>query len=111
MRIALDDFGAGASSLSDLRAFRFDKIKIDRSFVAEMASARRLRRDRGRDRRASAAASAPTRPPKASRRPSRRQFVRAAGCTLAQGYLYARPVSAAEIRALLESAEIEAAVA
>ena len=40
VRIALDDFGTGYSSLSYLHSFSFDKIKIDRTFIGDLATNR-----------------------------------------------------------------------
>jgi predicted signal transduction protein with EAL and GGDEF domain len=43
VRIALDNFGTGYSSLYHLRNFKLDKIKIDRSFISSLGSARESR--------------------------------------------------------------------
>ena len=40
LRISMDDFGTGFSSLSYLRSFPFDKIKIDQSFVRDLGTNR-----------------------------------------------------------------------
>ncbi len=38
VRIALDDFSTGYATMSQLLSFRFDKIKIDRSFVERLGN-------------------------------------------------------------------------
>ena len=43
VRISMDDFGTGFSSLSYLRSYPFDKIKVDRSFVRDLSSDDRSR--------------------------------------------------------------------
>jgi diguanylate cyclase (GGDEF)-like protein len=110
VRVALDDFGVAHSSLSDLRVFSFDKIKIDRSFVAELeisqesaaivAAIATLGRNLGAETTAEGVETQ-----------RQAELVRAAGCTQAQGYLYSRPVPAAEISALLNEAGTRRAVA
>jgi diguanylate cyclase (GGDEF)-like protein/PAS domain S-box-containing protein len=101
VKIVLDDFGTGYSSLNYLRRFRFDKIKIDRSFV----------KDLGADGSISAAivesvvrlarALDVTTTAEGVETVAQLDIVRAAGVAEMQGFLYsaARPVE--EIDALL----------
>jgi predicted signal transduction protein with EAL and GGDEF domain len=110
VRVALDDFGVAHSSLSDLRVFSFDKIKIDRSFVAEMEisqeSAAIVAAIAGLGRSLGAVTTA-----EGIETQRQADLARAAGCIEAQGYLYSRPVPVAEIRALLTEADAKMMVA
>ncbi|WP_439361787.1 bifunctional diguanylate cyclase/phosphodiesterase [Bradyrhizobium sp. DASA03007] len=87
VRIALDDFGTGYSSLSYLHRFPFDKIKIDRCFVDDIA---------GPDGSASivqavvnlAAARRMTTTAEGVETEEQQRLLRALGCSEMQGYLF-----------------------
>jgi diguanylate cyclase (GGDEF)-like protein len=102
VRIALDDFGTGYSSLSYLQRFPFDKIKIDRSFIRDLAGAG-----------ASstivqavvtiAAASDMTTTAEGVETEQQRNLLHILGCTEMQGFLFSPAIPAVEIRRLLLS--------
>ncbi len=107
VRIALDDFGTGYSSLTYLQCFPFDKIKIDRSFVRDVAT------DAGSlniVRAIAALASGMGMTATAEGVETREQLERIAaeGCTEMQGYLFSRPLPAAEIERRFLSLEVPA---
>ncbi len=100
VRIALDDFGTGYSSLSYLQRFPFDKIKIDRSFIRDLAGAG-----------ASssivqavvniAAASDMTTTAEGVETEQQKNLLTILGCTEMQGFLFSPAIPAVEIRRLL----------
>jgi EAL domain-containing protein (putative c-di-GMP-specific phosphodiesterase class I) len=94
VRIALDDFGTGFSSLSYLRRFPFDKIKIDRSFIRDIAdrdTASIVRAIVGIGSRRGAVITA-----EGVETQEQLELVRQEGCTEVQGFLYSRPMTASE---------------
>jgi EAL domain-containing protein (putative c-di-GMP-specific phosphodiesterase class I) len=90
--IVLDDFGTGYSSLSYLLSFPFDKIKIDRTFVAELSRrsdcAAIVSAVSGLARSLNIATTA-----EGVETTEQFTLLRAAGCTLAQGFLFGQPCS------------------
>ncbi|MDR3466039.1 MAG: EAL domain-containing protein [Xanthobacteraceae bacterium] len=99
VRIALDDFGTGYSSLSRLKRFPFDKIKIDRCFVNDVAEA---------DGSSAiveavvniAVAGHMTTTAEGVETQRQKDRLRALGCTEMQGYLFSAAKPAAEVRRL-----------
>ncbi len=90
IRMVIDDFGTGSSSLSSLRTFQFDKIKIDRSFVASMAEDKHARAiirsvaDLGRNINIPVLAEG-------VETLEQHEMIAVDGCTHAQGYFFGHP--------------------
>jgi predicted signal transduction protein with EAL and GGDEF domain len=103
VRVSLDDFGTGYSSLSYLKHFRFDALKVDRSFVAGLP-------DRADDVSVFKAIMAMARGfnlkviAEGVEKQEQLDFIAAQDCEFAQGYLFARPMSEAAYRSYLENA-------
>jgi diguanylate cyclase (GGDEF)-like protein/PAS domain S-box-containing protein len=104
IRLAIDDFGTGYASLAYLRELPVDIIKIDPSFVAglgrdgTLALLTRTIVQVGHDLAIEVVAEG-------IERPEQLELLRAMGCGLGQGYLVARPMTAAGIAALTGSRE------
>jgi predicted signal transduction protein with EAL and GGDEF domain len=100
VRVAMDDFGTGYSSLSYLRSFPFDKIKIDRSFICDIADkdesgaiVQAVTSLASRLNMATTAEGVETE--------AQLQIIERLGCTEMQGYLYSRPVPVGQLAGLL----------
>ncbi len=100
VRVSIDDYGTGWSSLAYLRDLPLDEIKLDRTFVRNMAADRRVIQivhstvalAHGLDLVVVA---------EGVETDEDRDAVMAAGCDQGQGYLFARPVPAEELLELL----------
>ncbi|MFB6404410.1 EAL domain-containing protein [Pseudomonas putida] len=96
IRLAMDDFGVGFSSLNRLKKLRFDKLKIDRSFVTGLLESRSdqaivqaiLGMAKGLSMRTVA---------EGVETEEQLAFLREAGCSQGQGFWFARPMPLPEL--------------
>ena len=108
IKIAMDDFETGFSSLSYLQSFPFDKIKIDQSFIRrldeEASSEHIIRAVIGLGRNLGMRVTA-----EGIETQAQLERLRSQGCDEGQGYLFSRPVSSSAIQALLANRREHAA--
>lgn len=100
IRLAVDDFGAGMSSMARLRDLPIDEVKIDRSFVAGVDSLAASRRFVSGVL-AFAEQVGLTVVAEGVEHEAERVALTELGCRLAQGYLFSQPVPADEVPDLL----------
>jgi diguanylate cyclase (GGDEF)-like protein/PAS domain S-box-containing protein len=103
LQVSLDDFGTGYSSLSHLKRFDFDFVKIDQSFIATLES------DDGDLALCEAIIVMAHKlglkvVAEGVETPVQRALLVDAGCDYAQGYIFARPMPAAEFEAMAMAA-------
>jgi predicted signal transduction protein with EAL and GGDEF domain len=107
VHISMDDFGTGYSSLSYLRSFPFDKIKIDRSFMAGLGPQKDalaiVRAVIGLGQSLGMSTTA-----EGVETEEQLAAVREQGCNEVQGYLFSPPLPASGAAALLVAAELPA---
>jgi diguanylate cyclase (GGDEF)-like protein len=100
VHISMDDFGTGYSSLSYLRSFPFDKIKIDQSFVRDLATrddcVAIIRAVTGLGNSLGIATTA-----EGVETTEQLELLRQYGCGEVQGFLFSRPRPAADVEAML----------
>jgi diguanylate cyclase (GGDEF)-like protein/PAS domain S-box-containing protein len=101
VKIAMDDFGTGYSSLGYLRSFPFDKIKVDRSFIADLPDRKSLAIIRAVAGIGKSLGIATT--VEGVETEAQLQIIRQEGFDEAQGYLFARPVPASQVRGVIAS--------
>jgi diguanylate cyclase (GGDEF)-like protein len=103
--IAMDDFGTGYSSLSYLQRFRFDKVKIDRSFVRGLdedpCAATIVRAILGMTDALGIRANA-----EGVETEAQAERLRQEGCGEVQGYLFGRPQEAEAFALLTRDSEV-----
>jgi diguanylate cyclase (GGDEF)-like protein len=105
IRIALDDFGTGYSSLSHLQALPFDRIKIDRSFIASMAVNAESAAIVSAITKLGATLGLPVTAEGIEDQASL-EALEELGCSDAQGWLYGRPMPAEQVRLMLLTAQV-----
>ncbi|MEA5415838.1 EAL domain-containing protein [Synechococcus sp. BA-132 BA5] len=101
VELAIDDFGTGFSSLSTIHRYPISKLKIDRSFV-EGVDTNPTSQSIVRATLAMARGLGVNTLAEGVERPEELAFLRRCGCPAYQGYLFSRPLAAAQFEALLQ---------